>query len=1194
MSDEKSSDETSAPGWPTVEKYFNTYDEKQMKNYSDDIDNLLILDGLFSAVITAFIIPAYGLLQTNPTQLSTELLSRIVSHLEGEVVFAAHNPLLKGFKPTVAARWINSLWFVSLLLSLGSAFLGILAKQWIGEYLNWNNPTSAPRENVLVRQIRFEAWEAWHARALMAVIPAFLELAIVLFVSGLVVFVWSIDLVVALVVASSVFLFLLLFAILTFLPTIFKCCPYRSPTSWAVIATCRYIKLFAVRAGARLSQACSAVISSSDCLSLLPSHSPSQHSKADDKTLLEDGVKYSWRDRDLDGKSIDQLIDPITGRRGKAPIVLLAEHDMQVDILQGGHDVKANHPLPVDEVLASISTTVSEPDILFRALSWISAKSEDPKMLHQFAQCAESIHKDRLADDDVAFLKKRLLKDLDFPGHVIQIALLAGFRSLSLWYLLTRMHGGAGAASRSFISLRKAMRSKPLQPPDGNSVAGRMIRKIRAVYKLDSASELTGHEEELQPITLDFDVPPERPFLEKPTLSHLRVSGFVLASDIKMAVAEMLSDDVLTLDTVPKSAKGHDRAPAMRLLRFLHRSVAETLSTFHCVLLVDDYIGQTAWEGFVGDCFGILVATYNSIVKHHASTCFDSAYPGLRSSLVDLMTHYALIEFDANREMKLICILQSKQSTSWYSHNWARSALRYLPAQLFKANREDFHIYHRLVSLAMTSNEWTSKLSLEEITAFYVRLSDVLEFSCVAQSKNAGSYRQLEWLDSLSARDGEIADYLFAQRNDQGQSVQTGTQSPPNAPEDLLKGEQQDTQLNMQQKGEEDARKSSQKDAQVVRQSGRQSTRRDLLIKILDPLLDHVDLFDGIHTSLFKLLFELFVPVDKRLWLRPKLEKEGSHRLAYSYIVLHYPLDNLADQRWFDLFVWAADEWIRDIANARQHGATADHVGQVLEHMCAALDTAVKKGTKVRDPEAADFPWPTSMLPAPDPVSVRSVGTQASEVVVQTPRGPRFSCRLVGWKRSPGPSSSPAGPDQQETARPSQRARVLDDQPAGSSAPAPSPPRDDRAKSAVELFEGHAPAQLRALVQKLDDALAGDTGLGRRTKTDLKDLKNYLNAPQDEQPQFLQRRVERMRREQREAKRKVDEERRRSEELGRQKDREEEEREKIIEDNAAQDVDENLESESASLTTTRAAQSVSSPRESQGTSATETTMFEEA
>ncbi|EKM48215.1 uncharacterized protein PHACADRAFT_56348, partial [Phanerochaete carnosa HHB-10118-sp] len=161
--------------------------------------------GLFSAVVTTFVAPAYSLLQQDNTQMSVELLSHISTQLSSltftlpyiNSTITPSNDDMNSFQPTASVRWINSLWFLSLILSLTSTMLGILAKQWIREYLRWNSATGALRDNILVRQIHAESWDHWHGPVLIVSIPTLLELAIMLFVCSLTIFLWTLDLIVA-------------------------------------------------------------------------------------------------------------------------------------------------------------------------------------------------------------------------------------------------------------------------------------------------------------------------------------------------------------------------------------------------------------------------------------------------------------------------------------------------------------------------------------------------------------------------------------------------------------------------------------------------------------------------------------------------------------------------------------------------------------------------------------------------------------------------------------------------------------------------------------------------------------------------------------------------------------------------------------------------------------------------------------
>ncbi|THG97412.1 hypothetical protein EW026_g4581 [Hermanssonia centrifuga] len=230
---------TAKQGWSAVEDYAWKYDVNSMKVFSEDIDTLLVFAGLFSAVLTAFVVPAYGMLQQDD---SVQILSRISSKLDSfQIVLPFVNSTASAcscasdpsFGVSTSARWINILWFLSLLFSLASALFGILAKQWIREYLQWNQTIASPRENILVRQLRSEAWVKWKVPAGIAAIPALLEIAVVLFILGLVVLLWTLDFVVALIITIAAGILLLAAFSVTTLPAFFQHCPYKSPTGWA-------------------------------------------------------------------------------------------------------------------------------------------------------------------------------------------------------------------------------------------------------------------------------------------------------------------------------------------------------------------------------------------------------------------------------------------------------------------------------------------------------------------------------------------------------------------------------------------------------------------------------------------------------------------------------------------------------------------------------------------------------------------------------------------------------------------------------------------------------------------------------------------------------------------------------------------------------------------------------------------------
>jgi hypothetical protein len=129
--------------------------------------------------------------------------------------------------PTAAIR-VNTLWFLSLVLSLTAALFSILLKGWIREYMRWTLITP-PRVAVGLRQYRYEGLQRWNLRLVLGVLPALLQLALLLFFCGLLDFLWQLHQRVAAVVGLVTIIFLTL-ALSTMVISIFsRTSPFRSP-----------------------------------------------------------------------------------------------------------------------------------------------------------------------------------------------------------------------------------------------------------------------------------------------------------------------------------------------------------------------------------------------------------------------------------------------------------------------------------------------------------------------------------------------------------------------------------------------------------------------------------------------------------------------------------------------------------------------------------------------------------------------------------------------------------------------------------------------------------------------------------------------------------------------------------------------------------------------------------------------------
>ncbi|PSR85631.1 hypothetical protein PHLCEN_2v5387 [Hermanssonia centrifuga] len=411
-----SPDAAQETGWAGIENHMKEYDEGEMKVLNDDIDALLIFAGLFSAVLTAFVVPSYLLLQPDNSQLSVQILDRISAQLARFEILppfinsTASDSASPAFQVSTSARWMNCLWFLSLILSLSSALFGILAKQWIREYLQWRKVAAAPRENVLLRQLRIDAWEGWKVSAGISTIPALLELAVVLFLAGLVVLVWTLDTVVAIVITTAVSVVIMVLCTVTVLPAVYRRCPYKSPTGWACVIMFDALAMVVswTRWHFRWLTKYFSILWNTQWLKIFMTYLHTLAKKVQPwirglattcsshiRRVLSNGSEshpsfpqfQNWRERDL---YIDDL--------GSSEISDLKD---------------IGYPLSdIPEFTRRVAMYICEVMPLVRALSWVHKGTEDPRLLKHVATSAESLHTDGVHAFDRYYVFMYVLRKL--------------------------------------------------------------------------------------------------------------------------------------------------------------------------------------------------------------------------------------------------------------------------------------------------------------------------------------------------------------------------------------------------------------------------------------------------------------------------------------------------------------------------------------------------------------------------------------------------------------------------------------------------------------------------------------------------------------------------------------------------------------------------------------------------------------
>ncbi len=203
--------------------------------------------GLFSGVVTAFAIESYHSVEEDPADLTVVLLKTIIHQLDNmthprpgaAVDLDPHTATISR-----SAKQINTLWFLSLTMSLSTVMAGILCLQWLREF---GRDANVPhREDVGLHYMRYEGMKKWHVFKILSALPLLLITALVLFFAGLVEVLWEVDKVAAILVTIMVgvaFAFILMTTLLPTLQCLYICifpsarftqCPYKSPQAWTL------------------------------------------------------------------------------------------------------------------------------------------------------------------------------------------------------------------------------------------------------------------------------------------------------------------------------------------------------------------------------------------------------------------------------------------------------------------------------------------------------------------------------------------------------------------------------------------------------------------------------------------------------------------------------------------------------------------------------------------------------------------------------------------------------------------------------------------------------------------------------------------------------------------------------------------------------------------------------------------------
>jgi hypothetical protein len=183
---------------------------------------------LFSSILAAFIIGSTDNLEGDKEGIALEVLLHISQQLHNASTIPYRRPSTEA--PIWAVR-VNCYLYLSLGLTLSSAFISVLALQWIRSYdLNTSNRTD-PRERALFRQFRFQGLKKWHLSQIISILPGLIHIALLLFFMGLIEWLFQTNRVVAYVMLSAIGVVALFYLLTQVAAATTVSAPFRTPIS---------------------------------------------------------------------------------------------------------------------------------------------------------------------------------------------------------------------------------------------------------------------------------------------------------------------------------------------------------------------------------------------------------------------------------------------------------------------------------------------------------------------------------------------------------------------------------------------------------------------------------------------------------------------------------------------------------------------------------------------------------------------------------------------------------------------------------------------------------------------------------------------------------------------------------------------------------------------------------------------------
>ncbi|KAJ7216956.1 hypothetical protein B0H12DRAFT_1153851 [Mycena haematopus] len=230
-------DEPCAKIWSVYISEAEKYDKALADSWRGNMNGMLIFAGLFSAILTAFIIESYKTLQPDVDSLTLACIAQQIANITNSIAIPTlpcerlATALTGSPSPPGSSLACNILWFISLGLSLTSALTATLVDEWARTFIQKTEMLPSPVKRARIFAFLYYGLQRFRMHAVVGLIPLLLHLSLLFFFGGLVAFLVPVNTIVAYVAAVLLAIIVILYGCMTVLPLIEFDCPYKTPLS---------------------------------------------------------------------------------------------------------------------------------------------------------------------------------------------------------------------------------------------------------------------------------------------------------------------------------------------------------------------------------------------------------------------------------------------------------------------------------------------------------------------------------------------------------------------------------------------------------------------------------------------------------------------------------------------------------------------------------------------------------------------------------------------------------------------------------------------------------------------------------------------------------------------------------------------------------------------------------------------------